>query len=44
MIQCGLSKDVDRVWRKEQLHSELRAIVDANIEYFNGGDPSLEHQ
>lgn len=44
ITQCGLSKDVDEVWRKGQLHSELRAMFDSNIEYFNGVDPSLQHQ
>eukprot|EP00171_Calliarthron_tuberculosum_P023739 IDg23739t1 len=39
MIRCGLSKDVDGVWRKEQLFKNLRAIVDKHAANFHGVDP-----
>jgi len=41
MIVCGLCKDIDGIWKREQLTSELQQIVADNLEYFNGALPEI---
>jgi len=40
MIKCGLSCDLDGVWRIEQLSHELQDICNAYPENFNGAVPA----
>ncbi len=39
MIQCGLSTDLDGVWRISELSSELQHIVISSLDNFNGFYP-----
>jgi len=40
MIICGLIPDTDGEWKVSQLSKELQAVVNANMPYFHGLDPS----
>lgn len=36
MIRDGMSVDLDGIWRKEQLYSNLRQILEIYLENFEG--------
>ena len=42
MIRCGLSKDVDGVWKIQRLSRELQNIVHKHPAQFNGMAPETE--
>lgn len=42
LIHTGLAPDADGIWKISQLTSELQAIVQENIEHFNGLNPVQE--
>ena len=40
LIKCGLIPSSDGSWRTDQLTPQLQHIIESNVEYFDGRDPS----